>query len=136
MEDASGALWIGTAQGGLNRLDRSREAFHVYRNSERRGGLNSDFILSLHEDRSGILWVGTYGGGLNRCDPRKAAFRLERHDPLDIHSLSHNAVTSFSEASEDHLWVGTMNGLNRFNRRQGTNQIYRKTDREPESHQQ
>jgi signal transduction histidine kinase/ligand-binding sensor domain-containing protein len=70
--DKSGALWFGTAGGGLVRLSTLRSSatedgqngdFHRFNKSD---GLSSDFIECLHFADDGALWIGTFGGGLDR----------------------------------------------------------------------
>ncbi len=56
-EDGSGALWIGTYGGGLNRLDPRRESFRHFRE---RDGLTDDSVLGILEDDEGRLWLSTY----------------------------------------------------------------------------
>ena len=58
-EDPQGALWVGTAGGGLIRRDR-----YSFQHFGRNQGLENDQIKTLHFDRQGRLWVGTDGGGI------------------------------------------------------------------------
>ena len=60
-QDKSGALWFGTAGGGLVRLQKGS-----FRRFKKSNGLSSDFIECLHFADEGALWIGTFGGGLNR----------------------------------------------------------------------
>jgi len=59
--DHAGALWFGTAGGGLVCLREG--TFHRFTKSD---GLSSDFIECLLAADDGTLWIGTFGGGLNR----------------------------------------------------------------------
>jgi signal transduction histidine kinase/ligand-binding sensor domain-containing protein len=59
--DKSGALWFGTAGGGLVRLQNGN-----FRRFKKASGLSSNFIECLHFADDGALWIGTFGGGLNR----------------------------------------------------------------------
>ena len=68
----------------------------------------------MFRDRQGVLWVGTGDRGLNRFDPKTGHFRAYGHDPGDPRSLSDNRVTALAEDSEGYLWVGTANGISRF----------------------
>jgi len=56
-EDRHHALWIGTEDSGVFRLDRG-----VVTRLTRRDGLPSDTVRCLFEDRSGRLWIGTTDG--------------------------------------------------------------------------
>jgi signal transduction histidine kinase/ligand-binding sensor domain-containing protein len=60
-QDKSGALWFGTAGGGL--VLRENGNFRRFKKSD---GLSSDFIECLHFAEDGALWIGTYGSGLSR----------------------------------------------------------------------
>jgi signal transduction histidine kinase/ligand-binding sensor domain-containing protein len=62
MEDHTGAVWIGTGNGGLFRYTES-SGFEKVETSHPE-------ILSLCEDREGNIWVGTAGGGLDRINTR------------------------------------------------------------------
>jgi len=57
LADSKG-LWIGTAGGGVVRLESGR--FTRYADES---GLPSEHVSALLEDRQGRLWVGTDGGG-------------------------------------------------------------------------
>ncbi len=130
-EDRLGMLWIGTGGGGLDRFDRQTEEFVHYRNDPNDPhSLSHDFVTSIYEDQSGMLWVGTNGGGLNRFDREKEQFTRYQASPDDPHSLrdsyevladlntlSHNNVRTIYEDRSGTLWIGTGDGLDRFDRR-------------------
>jgi signal transduction histidine kinase/ligand-binding sensor domain-containing protein len=130
-EDRSGALWIGTFGGGLNRLERAPagrgEGFVHYRHTpDAPDSLCGDVILSIYEDRLGALWVGTTQG-LSQLAPeaRKAPApgrqspACYRNDPADPRSLGSNAIAALYEDRDGTLWIGTDDGLNRFERETG-----------------
>ena len=119
-EDRSGMLWIGTEGEGLNRFDREKECFiHYKANDSDPNSLSINRIYSICEDQTGILWIGTRGGGINYTKLEAKKFIHYQSDPADQNSLSHNNVWSFCESineNEDVIWIGTLNGLNRFDR--------------------
>ena len=47
-------------------------------------------------------------------------FKNYRNEPDNINSLSSNTVNVITEDSEGNFWIGTTNGLNKFNRETGT----------------
>jgi signal transduction histidine kinase/ligand-binding sensor domain-containing protein len=118
LEDRSGALWIGTFGGGLNRFDRETGQFTHYRNDPvDPRSLSHDQILSIFEDDAGALWIGTFGGGVNRFEQDRTEFRHYQVDPNDTSSLSENMVWSIHEDDEGTLWIGTSGGgLDRLDR--------------------
>jgi signal transduction histidine kinase/ligand-binding sensor domain-containing protein len=110
-EDPSGALWVGTGGGGLDRLDQENERFiHYQHDPDDPGSLSSDDITAIYQDWEGVLWIGTYGGGLNRLDPEKETFAHYQNVPGDPHSLSSNLVLSIFQDREGVLWFGTIGG--------------------------
>ncbi|MGD8814797.1 MAG: two-component regulator propeller domain-containing protein, partial [Anaerolineales bacterium] len=74
--DQSGALWIGTYVGGLNRWHESRFT-HFHYDPNDSSSLSHDHVLSLLEDlrsNTSVFWIGTMGGGLNRFDQQTQSF--------------------------------------------------------------
>jgi GAF domain-containing protein/ligand-binding sensor domain-containing protein len=130
LEDSVGNLWVGTS-AGLDRLDHRNSSdpdaarFTRYQyDPGDAASLSSNGVTSLYEDRLGNLWVGTVGG-LNRLDldsapdPDAATFVRYQHDPEDGQSLSNNGVVSIIQDRRGVLWVGTNDGLNRFDPEMG-----------------
>jgi ligand-binding sensor domain-containing protein len=120
-QDRRGALWVGTAAGGLHYAPTPQPRFRHYRHiASNPASLSSDHVTVLLEDREGILWVGTHGGGLCRFDSvenRFTAFRRRAGDPDSIPGEFLNALL---EDSRGGFWVATEDGgLARLDRRSG-----------------
>ncbi len=117
-EDSTGALWIGTNGGGLNRWDRESGTWvHFQHDSDNHQSLSSDVVNAIVEDQVGTLWIGTERGGLNRFDPESGGFFRYRHDEDDPSSLSDDTVLSLLVDSAGELWIGTRGGgLDRLDR--------------------
>lgn len=110
-EDREGILWTGTT-GALVRFDRKRgDLSHL---TVPGAGIASD-VLSTVEDAEGSLWIGTSGQGLYRRLPGSGRLTAFRHDDTDPQSLSHDRVLRLLIDQAGTLWVGTGNGLDRFN---------------------
>ena len=131
-EDRSGTLWIGTFNGGLNRLDRGSGTFTVYRHaSDKPSSLSNDDVRAILEDHTGILWVGT-SKGLDRFDRNSETFYHYQHNPDNPKSLSDDRVTVLLEDHAGNLWVGTRyGGLNRLERATGTFVRYQHDPEDP-----
>jgi signal transduction histidine kinase/ligand-binding sensor domain-containing protein/CheY-like chemotaxis protein/HPt (histidine-containing phosphotransfer) domain-containing protein len=105
LEDQSGHLWVGTANG-LDLLDRSSGRFNHYRHDPAIAtSLLDSFVMSLYQDANGLLWIGTRSGGVSRWNPR--SWELGGHRPA---WLENKMVTAFAEAPGNALWVASMGG--------------------------
>lgn len=92
--DSRGALWVGTADGGLNRWYDGRLSKFTMRD-----GLPADAITALAEDRAGRLWVGTQAG--------LAVWQGEHALVLPgTESLAGKAVATLFCDSHGVMWVG------------------------------
>jgi ligand-binding sensor domain-containing protein/signal transduction histidine kinase len=77
-------------------------------------GLPQSSVNDIIRDSRGFVWIATEDG-LSRFDGTE--FRTFRHDPSDSTSLSHNVVHFIEEeAATGNLWVGTVSGINYFDR--------------------
>jgi ligand-binding sensor domain-containing protein/signal transduction histidine kinase len=100
VEDAQGAMWIGTEGGGLYRFrggGRTRFA--------KGGRLLSDWIRTLHLDAQGALWIGTAGGGLSRWRAEELATFTTRE------GLPDNTISQILEDDAGRLWLGSNRGI-------------------------
>lgn len=102
-EDKDGNLWGGNSNQ-LIRIDRTgRQHIRLEMGKP---------IRAIHSDRKGRLWLGTEGGGLVLFDPVKK--KVIRHFSTQD-GLSNNAVLNILEDEMGNLWLGTFNGLSKFN---------------------
>lgn len=124
-EDKNGRLWIGS-DVGLSYFDPKDEIIKYYsQNYITYREINK--ISSIIVDRSNILWVGTLDG-LFKVDLKKKKFRLYRKPDCRNTMLkncrpdfSGNNVRSIFVDEQNRIWFGTRhNGLNIFNREDGT----------------
>ena len=107
--DSENIVWVATI-AGLCRFDSKREKFINY----------FPGVVTIYEDREGILWLGTLSNGLIRFNKRNNEVRYFRNNPADPNSISNNNIRYILEDSNGDIWVGTLEGLNKFNRK--TNQ--------------
>ncbi|KAB7772163.1 hybrid sensor histidine kinase/response regulator [Xanthomonas maliensis] len=101
LAQAQGAIWIGTSQSGLCRLEENGR-ITAYRAAERADALPSDTILSMVTDARGRLWIGTGHGLVMREGDRFARIAPEQLD---------KSVFKLSKDPDGSLWVGTERGL-------------------------
>lgn len=101
LEDREGSLWIGTSDGGLNRIKDQRIA-----NYTQREGLPENKTWTVFEDRDRTLWVGSGDGVLSRMDASSLRFQTIR----DFGAI----ITTIAQDRTGTLWLGTKgNGLYR-----------------------
>jgi signal transduction histidine kinase/ligand-binding sensor domain-containing protein/DNA-binding response OmpR family regulator len=108
-EDKRGNLWLGTNGGGLTRFDPENKVFRTFRSAEN-SGLASDHIIILFIDSKNRLWIGTYFG-LSCMDTDTGSFTFFDR----CNGLSSLSVFSVAEDAGGTIWVGTADGLNRYN---------------------
>lgn len=116
-KDRAGALWIGTAYGGLNKLDTTQNTFtHYQHDTNDVRSLSDQVVIRIFEDHAGSLWIGT-NGGLDRLDGASGHFLHYRY-PSDGYTRS-NAVLGLSEDGQGSLFVGSDHGLYKLDRLSG-----------------
>ncbi|CAN5526364.1 hypothetical protein BH23BAC1_BH23BAC1_50000 [soil metagenome] len=107
IEDAAGAVWIGTFGNGLNRYDpKANKVTHFPLFKDPDSGLLLEVPWWACNSREGILWIGFFRG-------------LYRIDPLRKNIPYFSTGTSVDEIYEDSfgiLWYGTDEGLVRKDR--------------------
>lgn len=107
LEDQDGILWIGTYFGGLNRVNFETGEVKIFKHDPADpSSLKSDIVTAIFEDASGRLWLGNSDGWLEQFDPRNGGFIHFRKLPSNISVITEDLMGN--------LWVGTFNGLYRF----------------------
>lgn len=113
---SDGTIWIGTNDGGLTRLDPVTGAFkRAIQPQDLNVGIDVT-ITAITEGKNGMLWVGTSGAGLLEFSPTKGVFTQYRREPGNRRSLASDEVTAILLDDQGTLWVGTNDGLDRFDR--------------------
>lgn len=113
-EDRWGNLWIGTLQGGLNKLEQRTGLIIPYLHSlGNENSLGADSVMALQEDSQGNLWIGTTHG-VSVLNPDTGVFTQYRHQEQVADSLSNDQVNALLRDDMGRMWVGTGDGLNCF----------------------
>jgi ligand-binding sensor domain-containing protein len=110
-----GGLWAATFDG-LDRFDSLTSHFTVYKADKQS---SAETYIELQEDRGGALWIGTHYSGLLRFDPNSGTFTSYTRNSVDPGTLSDNRVLSVHFDRSGKMWIGTQNGLDRFDSQTG-----------------
>ncbi len=108
-EDSKGNIYGGTMKG-LNRLKRDPKTKKITGIETQ---LKTEVIRSIFEDRQKNLWVGTQGSGLYRFRDRPFTTYSSKNGLLSDY------VGGLSIDSDGNTWIGTVAGLNLYQRDTG-----------------
>jgi signal transduction histidine kinase/ligand-binding sensor domain-containing protein len=114
-EDGNNNFWVGTS-GGLNLFDRNTGTFARYRheNSEETLGRNNLFALLPTATDNKKLWIGSVGG-LDLFDTQAGTYKHIHLPKEEIGVEFGPAVLSMHQDMNGILWLGSNNGLLRYN---------------------
>jgi signal transduction histidine kinase/ligand-binding sensor domain-containing protein/CheY-like chemotaxis protein/HPt (histidine-containing phosphotransfer) domain-containing protein len=115
--DPRGRLWVGLGSTGLARYEPDYDGFVSY--TQKNAGLTSGVISEIADDGADGLWLGTDNGLehlTNTSDPAHVKITHFRHDEANPGSLPSDSVSSLLRDAKGTLWVGTTNGLARWDR--------------------
>lgn len=103
-EDRKGIIWIGTYLGGLYSFDGNS-----FTNAGEKLGIDADSYFSICEDKDGRLYFGTLDGLF--ISDGKTIDRVTESDGLNSDLI----YCMVMDAPKEYLWIGTNQGLTRFN---------------------
>lgn len=116
-EDKSGDLWAGASYRGLNKFDREKGIFTSYYYSD----LSTNAINGIIEDRKNRFWCVSSQNGLYLFDRDKGDFQLTFGMK---NGLSSNSAVSVVGDDRGYLWIGTQNGLSKYDPETGKSRNY------------
>ncbi|CAM2005817.1 ligand-binding sensor domain-containing protein [Acanthopleuribacter pedis] len=110
LQDDLGFVWIATTEG-LNRYDG--HTFKVFKHDPNNpNSLADNQIRDLCLGNDDDFWMAT-ANGLSRYIPKQNRFETYRNQQGEPDSLSYNYTVCLAK-SDDSLWIGTREGLNRM----------------------
>lgn len=109
-EDFDSTLWVGTAGGGLARLNPKSGRFKSFSHSQTDGrSLSHNNVSAIYRDTKGRLWIGT-ADGLNLMDEENSQFtRFGRRN-----GLPSTSIAAIVEDQNGALWLTHNAGLTSF----------------------
>ena len=113
--EPDGTLWVGTVEGGLNRMEGEKEGrsegekgFRHF--TKENSALSHNSVSALVADGKGRLWTGTWGGGLNVVDlASKTVYKVEMS--AEAARLTNYIGALAYDAVNDALWIGSNDGV-------------------------
>lgn len=112
-EDKSGNLWIGTSGGSVSLYDRKKDAFINYPSGDAPGLLKNNVVRAVRSDYLGNIWVIHYGG-FDVLDPKTGKTVKIPLNPAGLQSIPTDPALTGYEDSKHRMWIGTDNGLLRY----------------------
>ena len=113
IQDQQGYIWVGTERG-LIRYDGYSVKQYLADN-DKPNTIADSYILSLEIDDKNVLWVSGASNGFSRYNRDTDDFTSFSHDSNEKNSISSNTVTVIKKHTNDHLWIATNKGIDRFN---------------------
>ncbi len=98
-EEPGGALWVGTYQQGVFRVDHGK-----IQRWTRHDGLPTNSVWALEGDEHGGVWAGTYGGGLAHITQNG----ITTYGPAQ--GLTSKLIRVLRHTRSGDLWIGTSGG--------------------------
>lgn len=111
-----GSLWIGFFGRGIGRYDPRTKEYVEYPFYREDGNVPGprEHSYAVIKDRQGAVWAGS-DLALHRLDPTTKKMTSYSRENSNTGYLHLAPVTSLCDDFRDNLWIGTVNGLYRYN---------------------
>ncbi|MCS6832233.1 MAG: ATP-binding protein, partial [Flammeovirgaceae bacterium] len=123
--DCQGQIWLGSA-AGLFKLDAQQLTLELVPLDAER--IETIHVTKLFEEKCKTLWIGTQGQGLIRLEYSTGDITKYVYNPHQVGSLSNNTVHDIYADRNGTIWVGTHRGLNKFDSKKETFQVFTEED--------
>ncbi|WP_455539686.1 ligand-binding sensor domain-containing protein [Terrisporobacter sp.] len=112
--DSKGYLWVGTADG-VDIIDTNNDEIIPLTEMFRKYDISDLDIEDMYEDNDGVYWLGERISGLliriNPNDNKAKVYKVNKeNDRL-------SGIMCIKEDNNNNLWLGTINGLYKFNKK-------------------
>jgi len=115
LEEKTNSLWVGTSVG-VHEVDLNSQSL---RNTfTRADGLANEYVFALFVDSQDYKWMGTNGGGTSRYKDGEWAVYFP------LHGIADYWVYSFAEQANGDVWIGTWDGVTRWQPKGGVFTTY------------
>ncbi len=111
-------IWIATEDAGIAIYDPKQKTFrHILNESTANNKQIFSNIHALTVDKQGNVWSGHFFGGINKINSKTLSIQNFSRSDNDPNSLVNNFVFALYSDPSDQLWVGTMDGIDIFNKK-------------------
>jgi len=118
VQSSSGKLWIATEDAGIAIYDEKNKSFsHLLLNEKTTNNLSTNNVHALLMDGKGICWAGHFMAGFSKIDTKTGQAKRYMSRNGDPTSLSNNFVFALSFLSRDSILVGTVSGIDVFDKK-------------------
>ncbi|MHA7943191.1 ligand-binding sensor domain-containing protein [Formosa sp. 3Alg 14/1] len=105
-KDENNVLWAGGISDGLMKYDAVNDKFQQWVHHDSENSLSDNEVLKILQISKEKLWICTWSGGINEFDIASETFTPVLFDGLQI-DRARSAIID----SNNHIWLGTDNGL-------------------------
>jgi len=120
---SDGKLWIATEDAGIAIFDKKKNSFkHLKAIDNNPNTISTNNVHALLMDHN-TCWAGHFMGGISKIDINSGRAKRFRSIINNPNSLSDNFVFSLHPYSADSILIGTVTGVNLFDKK--TEKFYR-----------
>ncbi|MGQ8365714.1 EAL domain-containing protein [Glaciecola sp. 1036] len=125
-KNAAGQIYIGSEIGLLNYNQTKQELVFLLEPKKNVEVISNPAIKRLVFDANDNVWLATDKSGAFLWSPVSLLFKNVFKSAIHSseNNLSNNSVWSLNQTTENTLWVGTVNGLNKYDLDSGKIQIF------------
>lgn len=114
-QDDEGFIWAGTEGYGLNYFNPDNNLFHsLIPDSDPAFASSDRWFRTSTEDKAGNLWMGSMNG-IVFFDQQSGKYTHWQNTEGSKDKLYSNSIRSLLCDDHGYMWIGTANGLNRYN---------------------
>ena len=114
-EDGNQNIWVAT-NNGIDKIDiKNKKNIVSFKEGNSKFNISENDIYVVRYDSKGYIWAGALKEGLNRIDINTNEVKQYKNNHSDEKSLPGNYVKDILRDDSGNLWVGTDNGLAKYN---------------------
>ncbi len=107
-EDKNENLWVGTADGGINKMDRETGKFIRFKQTESKNDISKLNISSIIVTKDNKIFAATYGAGLLQIDGNSGTIRWK---VVETNPISTNSISKVYQDKNGNLLLGGPYGV-------------------------